>query len=330
MSAQSKKRLKKRSLRKVTPVLFVLISVFSLSIFGIFKLVSKSVASAFSADSKDLSVQNVYTVLFIPSVSGSDDPDELGALKLLVLNSSKDTALSVEIPKDEKIDALGKFGLETISNIFALGKRYSDGDLKGGIEYLVRSVEFDLGLKIDRYVYVRGDSVRTMSGLLMGGPTIAAFSPEFLFGIRDDLVTNFSSSEFLDLLKILRSSDIQTAAFGDFDLEIKKFVFNSEISMENKAVAVLNGTGMPGIAGFGGRVCENAGMRVIEVGNASRIYEESVLIIDDPDSLSASYLMRFFGFSKVMKKEDLSGFAEPAVDRADITMIVGLDIAKHL
>src|SRR3989338_5243729 len=133
-------------------------------------------------------------------------------------------------------------------------------------------------------------------------------------------ISNFSSS--------LSTNDFITGPILNDDY-IKDLAFDSNSAIEKKSVAILNGTDVSGIAWFGKRIAENMGIRVIASGNAFGKYDESMIIADILDSQTVGYLKRFFNINKVVLKEN-SEVNESVINRADITIIIGLDKANNL
>jgi len=111
------------------------------------------------------------------------------------------------------------------------------------------------------------------------------------------------------------------------DTFIRETTYDSSFAEEKKSIAVLNGSGFSGLASFGARVVKNRGGHIVAVDNAKDIHEKSYLIVDDKTSETASYLLSFFEDAEIYSKDELN-FDEPVLDRADVTLILGLDIAS--
>ncbi|GIW69712.1 MAG: hypothetical protein KatS3mg101_0459 [Patescibacteria group bacterium] len=116
----------------------------------------------------------------------------------------------------------------------------------------------------------------------------------------------------------------------NLDGQILDMNFDGPISREGLSVSILNGTDIPGVASFGSRLIKNSGGRVVGVSNASINYENSYIITDIEDSVTLNYISRVLGISNVLTKKEAEKFNENEIDRSDITVIVGFDIAEAL
>jgi len=106
--------------------------------------------------------------------------------------------------------------------------------------------------------------------------------------------------------------------------------FSGNISKENLSIAVLNGTTESGVANFGARVVRNMGGRVVAVGNAYNDHVKSLIIANDPSSNTVRLLAHALNIEDVLSIEDASDYIESEISRADMTIIVGLDLALSL
>ena len=145
------------------------------------------------------------------------------------------------------------------------------------------------------------------------------------------LKTNLSLSELSHISNFTSSLSKNDYIEGskNYDEDIKDLTFDSKSAIEKKNVAILNGTNTSGIAWYGKRIAENMGIRVIASGNAFGKYDESMIIADTLDSQTVGYLKRFFNINKVVLKEN-SDVNESVINRADITIIIGLDKSNNL
>ena len=82
------------------------------------------------------------------------------------------------------------------------------------------------------------------------------------------------------------------------------------------------------MAGFGARVVRNNGGRVVSIDNASHIYENSVLIVEDKNSETTNFLKNTFNINNVYEKSEVSLDQEDSIQRSDTTLIIGVDFAE--
>ena len=113
------------------------------------------------------------------------------------------------------------------------------------------------------------------------------------------------------------------------DAIVRDMTFDSSTAVEKASVAVLNGTNIPGVAGFGARVVQNSSGHVISVENTKDTYHESMLIVESNDLAVLKEIQRFFDIENVVVKRLFTN-PEPIADRADVTLIIGFDRASNL
>jgi len=117
---------------------------------------------------------------------------------------------------------------------------------------------------------------------------------------------------------------------SEFDNSIREFTYESFLAKERKNISVLNGTESPGLAAFGTRVISNFGGRVVSTQNTSKTYDKSVIIADDINSQTVSFLSRVFKINSIISKEEALGFLESEIDRSDVVVIFGFDTLGDL
>jgi len=105
----------------------------------------------------------------------------------------------------------------------------------------------------------------------------------------------------------------------------RKTFAESRVLTEGRRVLVLNGTEKAGLAAFWARMVNNLGGEVLDVGNASRPYADSLIVALDPQSYTVELLARSLGIGQVETYLESRHGAEPGVAQADITVIFGLD-----
>ena len=321
---------KKKIVKLTALTLLVFISITLLLGYFSYKSLTVSFASASGSDSFDLINQDIFVVSVISINYLDSNPVSTKKLLLFIYDTDAKKVLRYDIPLDQVIDIPCKFGEESMSKAFALG--YSQNqEILSGVDLVNSSIKKIVGINIDRYILTYGDVDKDVNEILNGRSPLEYVSFDTLKNLRFKLKTNLSLSEFSYISSFVSSlsKDDFITGEGFYDGDIKDLTFDSKSAIEKKNVAILNGTTIPGIAWYGKRAAENMGLRVIVSGNASGKYDESIIVPDSLDSATLGYLKRFFNIDKVILKEN-SDVNESVINRADITIIIGLDKAKNL
>ena len=321
---------RKKIVKLVSLILLVFLSVSLLLGYFSYKSLTVSFASASGSDSFDLINHDIFSVSVIPINDLDSSPVLTKNLSLFIYDTEAKKVLRYDIPLNYVLDIPGKFGEENINKAFALG--YSQNhDVMSGVDLVNSSIKKLVGINVDRYVLTYGEFDREINEVLNGKNPLEYVSFDTIKNLGLKFKTNLSLSELSHISNFsssLSTNDFITGPILNDDY-IKDLAFDSNSAIEKKSVAILNGTDVSGIAWFGKRIAENMGIRVIASGNAFGKYDESMIIADILDSQTVGYLKRFFNINKVVLKEN-SEVNESVINRADITIIIGLDKAKNL
>jgi hypothetical protein len=340
ISKAKKKALKREKLKKTLSVaaLVIVSAVFLLS-YSFYKELTSKYASAFSSSSHDILSQKIYSVVVISVDDFSADPIKVKTIDLYIFDKDTLKLIKYHIPLQTTVDVPGEYSVEPFANIFALGN-LKDNNLSEGAELVSRSVEKLFAFPVDRYLVVEGRGEEALVSLLNG--KLLLNKENFnLDELKESVKTNLSLREFFDLYNLSRSlpgdriieKDLSQTYLDSpslLDEELRDLTFDTELSKEQKSLAVLNGSSSPGVAAYGSRLLENYGGRVVAVSNASKQYDKSIIITDDTMSESTRIVSRLFGIENIVLKSNLQDFSETEIDRSDITVILGLDFARSL
>jgi len=337
--ARHKPRHKTASGRKYLGigVLFISFLLF-LSLYAFYKQFHQSYTSASSMTSNDFTHKDFYTVVLLSSEDPFDiSPLKLKSIKLLFLSPEHSVFRVYDVPATLIFDMPGKFGEEELSKSFALGTmEFSLADeayYEAGINFTLTVLQNLIGTKIDRFVVVEPSMAEFSEKLLVEGNLLELLHKSESRNIKQSLKTNMSFADFLHFYSLVRGfskSEITLSTFESrelLDSFIREATYDTRFAEEKKSIAILNGSGLSGVAGFGARVAKNMGGHVVAVDNANDTYEKSYLIVGDKTSQTTLYLLSFFEDVEVLSKGELI-FDEPVLDRADVTLILGLDIAS--
>jgi hypothetical protein len=158
--------------------------------------------------------------------------------------------------------------------------------------------------------------------------------------MKSSFSTSFSLSSFYQTQQFLSSvkedsfikKTLSAEDLSSTDDIFEDMTLSSEIAKEKKTIAVLNGTDLSGVATLGSRVIKNMGGRVVAIENAldKGNYPNTVLIVDDMNFKTVSYIKKSFNISTVYTKEESPFTKESSIDRSDITLILGFDLANQI
>ena len=328
--------LRRKVLRTISISLLVLISFTFLLGYFSYKSLTVSFVSAAGSDSFDLVNHDIFTVSLISINNLDSNPIVTRKTSVFIYDTDTKKVLRYDIPLNHMLDVPGKFGEESVSKVFALGYTQNQ-DIMSGVDLVNSSIKKLIGINVDRYVLTYGDFDREVYEILSGKNPLEYISFDTIRNLGLKFKTNLSLSELSHISSFASSlsKDDFISGFEAYDENIRELTFDSEIAIEKKNIAILNGSEISGVAWYGKRIAENMGIRVIASGNASGKYDESVIVTDSLASETLGYLKRFFEINKVILKEnseieELLRNNEGVVNRADITIIIGLDKAKNL
>ena len=300
-----------------------------LGTYFVYKNLNLSVASALSINSFDLINSNSYTVL----LAASNGASKIESVSLVLVDKKGKKVKIYKFPGDLVLNVHGRFGNEEISKLLMLGNLDE-------AELTKQTIQDFLGINVDRYIYIDQNVKQPIYNLFFKGDGSGLLGLRSLREISQSLKTDMKVNELYVVYKYLAGlpsdrfftynlsqSDVDNLT--SIDEDVRDMTLNSDFANEKKSVAVLNGTDVPGMAGIGSHFVENMGGRVVALGNASKQYQESILVVDDKQSLTAQSIKRYFGISKVITKNDAKDIYEGEIDRADISLIIGFDIANE-
>lgn len=317
-------------------LLFVL-SIGTIGGIQAYKLLTKPFASAASVSSFDISNTQLVTLALITVDHLDSDPIQTKSINLIFFDTEKKKVVSFEIPLELEFDAPGRFGTEPYKNILSIGMLDS-GEVGDGAELIRKSLKKQFGFPVDKFLLTEERYAEPVLETFKYGRSRGLLGLESLSGFALSSVTDASLSEVYGLYNLVNSlpSDrfIAHENSEDFysdsayiDSVIRDLTFDSDVAHERASVAILNGTGVPGVAGSGQRVLENFGAYVVSTGNASQTYQETTLIVDSKNLKVASEISRFFPVKNVVEKRAF-GNMEDVADRVDAALIIGLDMAE--
>lgn len=345
-TARSKTKVNKKTKSKINKILIMVSVLFVSTIilvgYGFIKFVKKDLALAFTTFDVAFSDNDFPMLSYVVVEDINAEPLVLTGLNFLIFDTKTKKLINYNVPVEQTLDIPGKYGTESLSKLLALGSLDSSKNLNNGIKLIENSLFKLFALKPQRYIIVDESFKNPTSEFLSTGNIVAMLADKRIKNIGSGINTNLSIQEIMNLSGFIKSlpegrilsKNFETAYIDNtemLDEEMSDVTFESAIALEKKNIAILNGSNTSGIAGFGSRVMKNVGGRVVGVSNASTTYDRSVLIVDDMESKTVAYIADVFGIKDIVLKSDSGDkYKESEIDRSDIILIIGLDIAYEL
>lgn len=343
-TAKSRRGLRKFKKTVVQYVsLFLLFSLSLLTLFSYlsYKKLTSPFVSASSVSSFDIRNEDIFTVSLISVNSREGDFVTTSSVKVLFFDVKNNKVVIYDVPHDLELDIAGRYESESVSKILGMGMALNNDSFESGIDLLDSSLAKLFGFNIDRHIVIEDSFYIDFESILLDDSVGLPFNLGFLSNMDEYMQTDLRFSEMYFIYEYLHSltsdrfisNTINTSFSEDstmLDAQLLDLTFDSSLALEKKTFVILNGTQVTGLAATAARAVENMGGRVIVVGNASKTYETSVLIVDDKTSESAKRISRFFSIEKVLLKKDQTTVSESEISRADITLVIGIDNINSL
>lgn len=257
-------------------------------------------------------------------------------VSFIVIMPGEKKVLILEIPANTFMEVPGGFGSWEVRSIFGLG----ENDAKGA-KLLKNSISSFFGLPVDGFVQTRKTQTTNLGNLdsqswlpLNKNPfsfiswvgrmntDLTLFEAIRLYILLQQI--RFDKIEIIDLQSI---SVLENATLSDgseiylpgarLELFISENLLDPGIKNEQKTIAVLNGTNIPGLAQKYSRLISNLGGNVVISDNTSEKYKHSLVFGEK--SLTENRLSQIFNSRYAILD------TKPA-SRAQITVILGEDL----
>lgn len=330
----------RKIIARVSVVLLTfLISAIFLGTYSLYKYVNQTFASALSS-SDSLLENSIPTVTYIVIDDFKNDPPTIKKVSYIIFDKNTKKVTLYDLPVDHNFEIPGKFGSENLSKMFALGGLNSEMSLESGSLTISRAIFKLFGFRSDKYILVSSEHESFFDSLWRSGGFINLLKVGRLTNLEDALLTNMNLKEIYNLLSFIDTlprdrivDDKAPLCFCDtqnFDDLVRDLTLESEVSLEKKNIAILNGTNYSGLASFGARVVRNIGGRVVAIDNTERFYDNSYIVADDINSKTVEFLSSVFKIDNIIQKEQSHSFNENEIDRSDVVVIFGFDTSGDL
>lgn len=324
----------------VISALFLLAGAF-LSSFAFYKYLTQNFAAAMSPTSFSIQEDSSPTFAYIVLDNMSSTTKVIQKAQYIIIDKPTSKVLIYDIPLSLEVDVPGKFGVEKFDKIFALSSLENPNDFSAQLEIVNQTLFKIFGYKIDNYLIADSVSAPLLNNLWENGKLFSFANLKKSSTLKNHMVASFGLKDFYYLSNYINSlpddrrleTTLPQTSLTDtdeLDETIRDLTIDSAIAQEKKNIAVLNGTGVAGVASFSARVISNFGGRVSSIGNTLQDYAESYLIVDDPNSTTVVTLARVFHIKNIIQKAEAEHFNESVIPRSDVILILGFDTTTYL
>ena len=334
-----KKRRSPKYKKYVIFALSLLVSLlFLFSIFGIAFFRRGLVAALSQESTLPLYDDNFMSFAYIVVDDLENEVPQIQEGSFVFVDKSSKKIIKYTIPQDMKVEVVGKFLEEDFSKLYAISLLNTNDKP----QYIINaSLQKIFGYPVERHVFVSKDMDKELGQSFWSGDLLGMARGFDLIEQSTKYSTNFSVSELYDLMLFINS--LPEDRHVDFilsktyqndstliDDQIQDITFDSKIAREDLSIAVLNGTNISGLASSVSRMIKNLGGRVVAMQNSEDTYSKSVIVTDKPNSVSAQLFSNLFGITDILAPSQLNMDQEYMVGRADLTIIIGVDLSSRL
>ncbi len=331
----------KRKLRILFFAVFsVVLTVLLLGSYSIYRFIKAPLISAslnsLPKEGEWKGDDELAALVFVVDDKGKTNPN-LEELYLLYLSPVNNKYSTCKLPIDAEVEMAERYGEGSLRRAF----------LSGGVLLVQETVFKDLAVNAKSYVLVDENGVKKLHKVLGDtdfgnlsnlSPTKVYLNWGVLEYLRSEVRTNLSAIEILRAVSFVMGTSksenyelgdetVQNLDYFDSFYRDKLLSLDKKVSDEGYRVMVLNGAQVEGLAFWGGRVVQNGGVILLDVGNADKTYDRSFILAKDTGSRTVLILSKMFGISSV--EEVGSGeYSSSAFRRGDAVVVLGLDIAK--
>ena len=337
--AQKKTALKKKTqnfTQLITLTVLSIVSIIFLSLYFVNKNINKNFA--YAENSSNLN-SDFYSFTYFTIDDKNSDTPELKKLSFVLIDKISNKTLILDFPINLTTNIDSRFVDTTFEQLFKLTGLKNDDKLLSGVESINLQILKILGVYPEKFILVDQSMSKDFDELLYDGNKNFVLSN--IIGIYNNsgIKTDISLLDLLSIQSDLNdrvSQDTKNIILNETTVNDENFLnslfdivsLSSLVAQEKKTISVLNGSGISGVAGFGARVVRNNGGRVVSIDNASHIYENSVLIVEDKNSETTNFLKNTFNINNVYEKSEVSLDQEDSIQRSDTTLIIGIDFAE--
>ena len=300
---------------------------------ALYQFFTKPMATAAGAADGNITLSGERFNLLLINLEDANDPTSLAEeISVITLNIGEREAFVVRLPLETEIVVPQGFGGHKLKEVYSLGALTKP---QANLDLTAQTVQGLLAVPIDGYIVTDDAGLGQISQYLGGGWRVVRLLPNLLTEIRRQIKTNLTLPTLLRVGQFVWSareaqdvwniSEEELFDWQHLDLETQKHFSDSKIIEERLKIQILNGTDKPGLATHISRYVKNLGGDVIITGNYESLdVKRGLMVAKEPESHTVKRL------AEVLQIEDVRSGLEGVGERADLTIILGLDSWKNL
>jgi len=273
-----------------------------------------------------------FNLLLITLKEAEKPTSLIKELSIFTLDANEDEIFVVKLPLEAEVLVPQGFGGHKLSAVYSLGALTKP---RANLDLTAQTVSQLLAVPIDGYIVTDDVGLGQIGQYVGKGLGVIKLLPNLVTELRRSIKTNLTLSALLQVGKFAWSAQVDGDAWNileeelfdwqHLDLELAKHFIDLKIVEERLKIQVLNATEKQGLATHTGRYVTNLGGDVIILGNSDQTdLKQSLIVTSRKDSHTVQRLM------EVLQIEDVREEFGEVGERADLTIILGLDSWKNL
>ncbi len=300
---------------------------------ALYQFFTKPMAVASGASDGDVIFSGGRFNLLLITLKDVKNPTSLiEELSVITLDASENEVFMVKLPLEAEVLVPQGFGSGKLAAVYALGALTKP---QANLDLTSQTVSKLLAVPIDGYIVTDSSGLGQINQYLGDGLWVVKLLPNLLVELRRSIETNLTFTSLLQVGKFVLRADVgedvwtmskeELFDWQHLDLELQKHFTDSKIIEERFKIQVLNATEKSGLATHISRYVKNLGGDVIVITNFERTdLKQSLMVTSKPKVHTVQRL------SKVLKIGDIRSEFAGVGERADLTIILGLDSWKNL
>lgn len=336
-SSWKKLKVSKKIRHRLKILGLVLLVVFATIIVSgavaLYQFFTKPMAVATGAADGDVTFPGGRFNLLLITLEGAQNPTSLiEELSVITLDANENEVFMVRLPLEVEVLVPQGFGGHKLSEVYSLGALTKP---RANLDLTAQTVSQLLAVPIDGYIVTDALGLGEINQYLGDGLRIVRLLPNLLVELRRSLKTNLTFTSLLQVGKFIWKARVEGDAWvmseeelfdwQHLDLELQKYFVDSKVVEERLKIQILNATEKEGLATHIARYVKNLGGDVIIISNFEQTdLKQSLMIASDQRAHTVQRLM------EVLQIEDLRADSAGVGERADLTIILGLDSWQNL
>lgn len=306
---------------------------------ALYQFFTKPMATAAGATDGDVVFPGGRFNLLLVTLEDANEPTSLiEELSIITLDANENKVFMVKLPLEAEILVPQGFGRHKLSAVYALGALTKP---RANLDLTAQTVSKLLAVPIDGYIVTDDAGLGQINQYLGDGWRMVRLLPNLFTEIRRSIKTNLTFPSLLRVGQFVWSARLSEDAWcvseeelfdwQHLDLELAKHFTDLRIVEERLKIQILNATEKQGLATHVGRYVTNLGGDVIIISNFERTdVKQSFIIAADQETHTVKRLTEVLRIEGVGPPASESPQASRAGERADLTIILGLDSWKNL